>query len=59
MINTPSLLNSYLYVLAPGAASPEINVVLLGRVPGEGKIAQVYDIGTPLRKSKAKFSTLF
>jgi len=47
--------NDFLYVLAPNATSPQINVLCVGDAPGQAKELQPFDIGAALQKSKTKF----
>jgi len=50
--------NDFLYVLAPNATSPQIDVLSVGNAPGQAKQLQQFDIGAALQKSKTKFDKL-
>lgn len=50
-------LSSFLYILAPNATSPQIDVLSVGNAPGQAKSLQTLDIGAALTKNKTKFGT--
>jgi len=50
--------NDFLYVLAPNATSPQIDVLSVGDAPGQAKQLQQFDIGAALQKSNTTFDKL-